>query len=192
MAILSIGELLGIGPDQLSGFVPYTAVEGSGGLISGINGSGLSGAGTDTTAVSAIASSYATSAASGKVDQSAFDACCSSVQSSLSALESAVSGKQDTLSFSGDNSAISYINGSAISAGDSFEGVYHDNTLTGSGLSYDPLGVNKMELIFDSASLTQTVSGSSATVAVRCPVCLVSASADATAQGVVYIVTGSP
>lgn len=71
MALLSIGELLGIGPDQLSGFIPYTAVEGSGGLISGINGSGLSGAGTDTTAVSAIASSYATSAASGKLDNSA-------------------------------------------------------------------------------------------------------------------------
>lgn len=72
MAILSIGELLGIGPDQLSGFVPYTAVEGSGGLISGINGSGISGmGGTDTTAVSAIASAYAESAASGKLDNSA-------------------------------------------------------------------------------------------------------------------------
>lgn len=71
MAILSIGELLGIGPDELSGFVPYTAIGGSGNVISGINGSGLSGAGTDTTAVSAIASAYAESAASGKLDNSA-------------------------------------------------------------------------------------------------------------------------
>lgn len=71
MAILSIGELLGIGPDELSGFVPYTAIGGSGNVISGINGSGLSGAGADTTAVSAIASAYAESAASGKLDNSA-------------------------------------------------------------------------------------------------------------------------
>lgn len=71
MAILSIGELLGIGPDELSGFVPYTAIGGSGNVISGINGSGLSGAGTDTTAVSAIASAYAESATSGKLDNSA-------------------------------------------------------------------------------------------------------------------------
>lgn len=74
MAILSIGELLGIGPDELSGFVPYTAIGGSGNVISGINGSGLSGAGTDTTAVSAIASAYAESAASGKADTSSLTA----------------------------------------------------------------------------------------------------------------------
>ena len=72
MAILSIGELLGMGPDQLSGFVPSSAISGSGNVISSINGSGLSGAGgTDTSAVSAIASAYAESAASGKLDNSA-------------------------------------------------------------------------------------------------------------------------
>lgn len=136
MAILSIGELLGMGPDQLSGFVPYSAISGSDNVISSINGSGLSGAGTDTTAVSAIASAYAESAASGKldesasslwypltgnpsgfltsvdlsnyattgyvdssvsskVDQSAFDNCCSSVNSAISSISGALSGKLD-------------------------------------------------------------------------------------------------
>lgn len=69
MAILAIGELLGIGPDQLSGFVPYSAISGNDNVISSINGSGLSG--TDITTVSSIASAYAESAASGKMDNSA-------------------------------------------------------------------------------------------------------------------------
>ena len=260
MAILAIGELLGIGPDQLSGFIPYTAVEGSGGLISGINGSGISsiGGGTDTSAVSAIASAYATSAASGKLDNSASSqwypmtgnpsgfltsvdltnyATTAYVDSSLSGkmdtseasafypmsgnpssflvpeditglattsyVDSSVSGKVDQSAFNDCCSSMSsYVSSiqqdtanisaavSGITGGGGGGAVYHDATLTGSGLSSSPLGVNNMELVFDSASLSQTITGTSATVSVRYPISLISASSDATAQDVIYIVTG--
>lgn len=175
MAILSVGELLGIGPSELSGKVSYTDLGGSGGVISSISGSALS-AGLPSATVSAIASSYALSAASSKVDQSAFDNCCSSMSSYVSAIQ------QDTANIS---AAVSGITG-----GGGGGAVYHDATLTGSGLSSSPLGVNNMELVFDSASLSQTVTGSSATVSVRYPISLISASSDATAQDVIYIVTG--
>lgn len=108
MAILSIGELLGVGAEALSGYVPYSAIEGEDSVISSINGSGLSGAGgTDTSAVSAIASAYAESAASGKADQSAFDDCCSSVQSAISALTDSASSLSSEMSGKLDNSASS-------------------------------------------------------------------------------------
>lgn len=169
MAILSIGELLGIGPDELSGFVPYTDIHGSGNLISGIGASALS-AGLDSATVSAIASAYADSAVSGasssyypmtgnpsgflvnadlagyatttyvdssvsgkadesalsayqpvsgmsayayesslssKVDQTAFEACCSSVESAISALTDSASAVASGLSGKLDNSASS-------------------------------------------------------------------------------------
>ena len=96
--------------------------------------------------------------------------------------------------YSAGTQTITAISGSAIGGaggGSEFDGVYTDNTLSGSGLSSSPLGVVKMELEFDSASLTRTITGDTAIVAVRYPVYLVSSSADATAQDVVYIVTGS-
>lgn len=72
MAILSIGELLGIGPDELSGLIPYSGLDYSGSTITGISGSAIGGAGgTDSATVSAIASAYAESAVSGKLDNSA-------------------------------------------------------------------------------------------------------------------------
>ena len=93
MAILSIGELLGMGPSELSGLIPYSGLEYSGSVITGISGSAIGGqGGTDSATVSAIASAYAESAASSKVDQSAFDDCCSSVNSALSGISAAVSG----------------------------------------------------------------------------------------------------
>lgn len=225
MAILSIGELLGIGPDQLSGFVPYTAVEGSGGLISGINGSGLSGlggGGADPSAVSAIASAYAESAASGKldnsasglwypmtgnpsgflvpgditglattayvdssvsakVDQSAFDNCCSSMSAHVSSIQ------QDTANIS---AAVSGITG-----GGGGGPVYHDATMTGSGLSSVPLGIKQMRLDFDSA-FTKTVVGNTATIGINqsysMPVLIVSTPGEATASNIIYVVTGTP
>ena len=79
-----------------SGKISYSALEYNGnGDISGISGSAIAG-GLDSAAVSAIASSYAESAISSisswsgyfssissKVDQSAFDDCCSAVHSAL-------------------------------------------------------------------------------------------------------------
>lgn len=93
---------------------------------------------------------------------------------------------------------ITGISGSAIAGGASFGGVYHDETLTGSGLSASPLGVNKMELAFDAATMTRTIVGNTATVSVNssfvpsytAPVQVVSQSSEATGADIVYVVTG--
>lgn len=79
--ILSIGELLDLGNSaSTAGLIPYSALEYDGtGRISGISGSAIAG-GVDSAVVSSIVSSYV----SAKVDQSAFDDYCSSVQSALS------------------------------------------------------------------------------------------------------------
>lgn len=83
--ILSIGELLDLGNSaSTAGLIPYSALEYNGsGDISGISGSAIAG-GVDTTIVSAIASSYVESGISDKVDQSAFDNCCSAMSSIVS------------------------------------------------------------------------------------------------------------
>lgn len=73
-------------PDSASGdFVPWSGLEGTGGTITAISGSGI---GTNYTTVSSIASSYAYSAASSKVDQSAFDGCCSAMSGYISSITS--------------------------------------------------------------------------------------------------------
>ena len=93
--ILSIGELLDLGNSAATaGLVPYSALEYDGtGRISGISGSAIAG-GVDSAVVSSIVSSYVESGVSGKVDQSAFDDCCSSVQSALSGkLDASASGQ---------------------------------------------------------------------------------------------------
>lgn len=81
--ILSIGELLGVGggvaPSALSAYIPFSGLNYSGDKITGISGSAIAG-GVESSVVSSIVSSMV----SGKVDKSAFDNCCSSVQSSLS------------------------------------------------------------------------------------------------------------
>lgn len=62
-----------MGPSELSGLVPYSALDYSGSVITGISGSALGGqgGGTDPSAMSAVASAYAESAASSKLDVSA-------------------------------------------------------------------------------------------------------------------------
>lgn len=94
---------------------------------------------------------------------------------------------------------ITGISGSAIAGGGaSFDGVYHDATLTGSGLSTSLLGVKSMELEFDTATMTRTLSGNTATVAVNTafvpsytfPVQVVAQSSEATGANIVYVVTG--
>lgn len=93
--ILSIGELLDLGNSAATaGLIPYSALEYNGsGDISGISGSAIAG-GVDSAVVSSIVSSYVESGVSGKVDQTAFDDCCSSVQSALSGkLDASSSGQ---------------------------------------------------------------------------------------------------
>ena len=71
--ILSIGELLDLGNSAATaGLIPYSALEYSAQVITGISGTAIGGqGGTDSATVSAIASAYAESAASGKLDNSA-------------------------------------------------------------------------------------------------------------------------
>lgn len=83
--ILSIGELLDLGNSAATaGLIPYSALGYDGtGRISGISGSAIAG-GVDSAVVSSIVSSYVQSGISGKVDQSAFDDCCSAMSSVVS------------------------------------------------------------------------------------------------------------
>lgn len=158
--ILSIGELLDLGGSaSTAGLIPYSALEYSAQKITGISGTAIGGqGGTDSATVSAIASAYAESAASGKldnsasgtwypltgnpsgfltgvdltpyayessvsskVDQSAFDNCCSSMSSVVSSLETSVTSMSSVVSgLTGDyayNSSLSaYQPKSSISA----------------------------------------------------------------------------
>lgn len=81
-------------PSEFSGdVIPWSALEGTAGTITGISGSAV---GTDYSAVSAIASSYAESAASGKLDSSAFSSytatALSGIQQDTATISSYVSG----------------------------------------------------------------------------------------------------
>ena len=109
MSILSIGELLDLGNSaSTAGLVPYSALEYNGsGDISGISGSAIAG-GVDTTIVSSIASSYVESGVSGKVDQTAFEECCS-------AMSAAVSAKLDASASSQFQPSGSYADASSLS-----------------------------------------------------------------------------
>lgn len=224
--ILSIGELLDLGNSaSTAGLIPYSALEFNGsGDISAISGSAIAG-GVDTTIVSAIASSYVESGISGKVDQSAFDNCCSAMSSVVSSkldasassmfqpsgeyLEASASsmfqpsGSYVSASdmsayvpfsgfeYSAGTQTITAISGSAI-GGTDFDGVYTDNTLSGSGLSDSPLGVIHRNLVFGSSFIESTV-GDTTTVNVNNDTIIkaVSSSAEATANGILYVVTGA-
>ena len=76
---------------NMSSKVDYSAIEhNTYGEVTGISGSAIAG-GLNSATVSAIASSYAESAASSKVDQSAFDNCCSAMSGYVSALQTDMS-----------------------------------------------------------------------------------------------------
>lgn len=100
--ILSIGELLDLGGSaSTAGLIPYSALEYSAQKITAISGTaigGQGGGGVDPATVSAIASSYVESGVSGKVDQSAFDNCCSSMSSVVSSLETSVTSMSSVVS----------------------------------------------------------------------------------------------
>lgn len=128
------------------------------------------------------------------VEKSAFDDCCSamsgyvsSLSSQVSSLESSVSSISSTVSgLTGTYVEISSISGyssiwnsaSAVpnkldesaftaytSTAQGFTGVTTDSTLTGNGMPGSALGVNGMELVFDS-SMETSISGNSAIVGV--------------------------
>ena len=94
--------------------------------------------------------------------------------------------------YSAGTQTITAISGSAIGAGSQFYGVYTDNTLSGSGLSDSPLGVIHRNLVFGSSLIESTV-GDTTTVNVNNDTIIraVSSSAEATANGILYVVTGA-
>lgn len=150
--------------------------------------------------------------------QSAFDDCCSamsgyvsSLSSQVSSLESSVSSISSTVSgLTGTYVEISSISGyssiwnsaSAVpnkldesaftaytSTAQGFTGVTTDSTLTGNGTSGSALGVNKMELVFDS-SMNTSISGDSAIVGVNSAI--MSGKLDNSASSTWYPLTGNP
>lgn len=93
---------------NMSSKVDYSAIEyNQYGEVTGISGSAIAG-GLDSATVSAIASSYAESAVSSKVDQSAFDDCCSAMSGYVSSLQNDVS------SISASVSAVTGLTGNYI------------------------------------------------------------------------------
>jgi len=92
--ILSIGELLDLGGSaSTAGLIPYSALEYSAQKITAISGTAIGG-NVDSATVTAIVNS----AVSGKVDQSAFDQCCSSMSSVVSSLETSVTSISSVVS----------------------------------------------------------------------------------------------
>ena len=92
--ILSIGELLDLGGSaSTAGLIPYSALEYSAQKITAISGTAIGG-NVDSATVTAIVNS----SVSGKVDQSAFDQCCSSMSSVVSSLETSVTSMSSVVS----------------------------------------------------------------------------------------------
>ena len=152
------------------------------------------------------------------VEKSAFDDCCSamsgyvsSLSSRVSSLESSVSSISSTVSgLTGTYVEISSISGyssiwnsasgmsgkldeSAFTAYTStaqgFTGVTTDSSLTGNGTPGSALGVNRMELVFDS-SMSTSISGDSAIVGVNSAI--MSGKLDNSASSTWYPYTGNP
>ena len=158
------------------------------------------------------------SAMSSYVQQSAFENCCtamsgyvSSLSSQVSSLETSVTAISSTVSgLTGTYVEISSISGyssiwnsaSAVSGkldesaftaytstAQGFTGVTTDSTLTGNGTSGSALGVNRMELVFDS-SMSTSISGGSAIVGVNSAI--MSGKLDNSASSTWYPYTGNP
>lgn len=179
--------------------IPWGALEYSGQTITAISGSAIGGqGGTDSATVSAIASSYAASAASGKLDASASSAFQPSGDYAYaSSLSSYLPGSASSqFAPSGDyayNSALSSkLDESAFTA---YTATPHGHTYTGvSPISVDNdtdlISLSATSVHLDSSLYTYN-SGSSAMVGLTYPTRIVGNSADATANNVIYIVTGS-
>ena len=87
----------------------------------------------------------------------------------------------------------------ASASGDFLTAVTTDATLTGNGTTGSALGVVKMELTFDPATMTVSALDGSATAGVRdgvffpgSSIQIVTYTSEATANNVIYIVTGTP
>jgi hypothetical protein len=204
--------------NDVSSRIPWSALSGDGTKITGISSSAIGGtdysAGEyvsitgDTISVTGL---QPVSAMSSYVEKTAFDACCTAMSGYVSSLSSQVSSISSTVSgLTGTYVEISSISGyssiwnsasavpgkldeSAFTAYTStareFTGVTTDSTLTGNGTSGSALGVNKMELVFDS-SMSTSISGNSAIVGVNSAI--MSGKLDNSASSTWYPYTGNP
>ena len=154
----------------LSSYIPYSAVAGESNQITSINGSAIAGGGggIDSATCSAIASSYAESAVSGKLDASA------SSQFYLNSNPSGFLTSQVVTAVAGDYGFVTSINGSGLS---------------GQGGGSTP-SYTETQLIINSSNMTASTSTAGITIGVKVPVQIVSNSSQATGVNIVYIVTG--
>ena len=180
-------------------YIPYSALEyNDSDAISGISGSAIAG-GVDSAVVSSIVSSYVESSVSGKADQSALSSYVpySSLKNgptiaTISAIDSSAvydysaHARINTLSTARiPYSALDY-------SGDRI------TSISGSAVGYpDPPSVVTTELIVNSANMSAAVSGTGIVIGVKsnafatgASVVIVANSSQATANNVVYIVTG--
>jgi hypothetical protein len=190
----------------LSSYIPYSAVAGESDQITSINGSAISGGGggIDSATCSAIASAYAESAVSGKQDALTFgysgsfissingsaiydstgsggvdSATVSSIASSYA--ESAKSGMQPSSSMS---SYVSY---------SSFEysaGTQTITAISGSAIAGQNFNPSQLQLVVDSANMSAANTDYGVQIGVKVPIAIVANSSQATANGIVYVVTG--
>lgn len=204
--------------NDVSSRIPWSALSGDGTKITGISSSAIGGtdysAGEyvsitgDTISVTGL---QPVSAMSSYVEKTAFDACCTAMSGYVSSLSSQVSSISSTVSgLTGTYVEISSISGyssiwnsasavpgkldeSAFTAYTStareFTGVTTDSTLTGNGMPGSALGVNRMELVFDS-SMSTSISGNSAIVGVNSAI--MSGKLDNSASSTWYPYTGNP
>ena len=218
MPMMKIGKTVFMG-EAPTAYIPYSALEyNDSDAISGISGSAIAG-GVDSAVVSSIVSSYVESSVSGKADQSALDDCCSAMSSVVSAKADSSSLSSyvpySSLKNGPTTATISAIDSSAVY---DYSAQARINTLSTSRIPYsaldysgdritsisgsavgypDPPSVVTTELIVNSANMSAAVSGTSIVIGVKsnafatgASVVIVSNSSQATANNVVYIVTG--
>ena len=218
MPMMKIGKTVFMG-EAPTAYIPYSALEyNDSDAISGISGSAIAG-GVDSAVVSSIVSSYVESSVSGKADQSALDDCCSAMSSVVSAKADSSSLSSyvpySSLKNGPTTATISAIDDSAVY---DYSAHARLNTLSTSRIPYsaldysgdritsisgsavgypDPPSVVTTELIVNSANMSAAFSGTGIVIGVKsnafatgASVVIVSNSSQATANNVVYIVTG--
>lgn len=217
MPMMKIGKTVFMG-EAPTAYVPYSALEyNDSDAISGISGSAIAG-GVDSAVVSSIVSSYVESSVSGKADQSALDDCCSAMSSVVSAKadSSALSSyvPYSSLKNGPTTATISAIDSSAVYDYSAHARIstlstsriaysaldYSGDRITsisGSAVGYPDGGVTPptTELIVNSAQMSASATVDGIYIGIRsdvyAPVVVVANSSQATANNVVYVVTGA-
>lgn len=195
--ILSIGELLDLGSPSNSAYIPYSGLEyNASGAISGISGSAIAG-GVESSVVSSIVSSMV----SGKADQSAVNEYCSAMSAEVSAKldASASSSFQPLGDYAYESSLSSYLPSSASSnfapsANYAFASSLSSKLDASASSSFyttdNPSGfITGVDL--SNYATTVYVDSSVSSKMDNSAIQFVAGSSDATANGVLYILTGN-